>query len=332
MPSAIRIFILTLVIIGIACGDDVDDVPSDASSMLDAGPTDTQAPDSGTADGGRDDLGPTDADPVDLGTDTGTSDLGATDMGPIDTGGSMDTGVTDMGTTDLGPMDAGLPSSLEIIGVWASNFGAQEVITSTAFNRAAIRQFDNGQNFLVSQNSTTAPFFPGRFNRIVWTEPVNDRFFYCTVDFDLPSLQAALASTRMADATNPEVSGCGGFPWTRLRRGISIRGDYLSNFGTLETITATIWSQSGPPMRLIDWDELQQWVVTRNDASAMFFPSLFNRIEFTTPSSTGSFFYCFTDFGVATATGAIGSSNRADRANPAASGCGMFPWTRLDPR
>ena len=85
-------------------------------------------------------------------------------------------------------------------------------------------------------------------------------------------------------------------------------------------------------MQIVDWDESEDWVVTQNSDEAGFFPSLFNRIEYTEPSSEGSFFYCFVDFGLETAEAAITSTATADASDPANGGCGGFTWTRLDPR
>lgn len=221
---------------------------------------------------------------------------------------------------------------LEIAGVWASNFGSEEVITEAGFNAADIREYDNDQNIALTQNPADAEFNPGLFNRIVWTEPTGDTFHYCFTDFGLDSLEAARAADTEADASDPDAGGCGGFPWTRLRRAISIRGEYESNFDGLETVTATVWQQGGAPMRLVDWDETENWVVTQNDDEADFNPGLFNRIEFTEPDASGSFYYCFVEFGLSTADEARDSTATADASDPETTGCGGFPWTRLDPR
>lgn len=291
-----------------ACGDDAD--PADGGS-LDVG-----------MDAGSPDTGP---------KDTGEGDSGAPDTGPEDMGDG-DGGTTDTGAEDMGGADGGTPDPLEIVGVYASQFGQEEVITEALFNSAAIRAYDNATNVLITQNSTTAEFGPGLFNRIEWIDLADDTFYYCFVDFGLETFEAAQNSMMTADPSDPDNRGCGMFPWTRLRRAVSIRGRYLSNFGGMETITATSWQQSGPPMRIADWSEMDNWVVTQNSSEAMFFPSLYNRLDFTTPDASGSFYYCFVDFGLMTADEARTSTQTADATDPENSGCGGFPWTRLDPR
>lgn len=256
----------------------------------------------------------------------GRADMGTAldDMGSgVDMGGAPDAGSSDMGTE---------PGPLEIRGIWASNFGSEEIITAETFNGTPIRSYDNDANFVITQNPSDSDFGPDLFNRIVWTEIESGRFFYCFVDFGLPTLQEALNSQMMADDTDPESGGCGGFAWTGLRRAIEIRGEYESNFGGMETVTATIWAQGGPPMGIVDWSDDENWVVTQNDMEADFNPSLFNRIVYTQPSANGSFYYCFVDFALDTAQAARESAMTADDSDPENTGCGMFPWTRLDPR
>ena len=108
--------------------------------------------------------------------------------------------------------------AFELIGEWTGTFG-DESISETAWNGVALMDFDNDANVAITQNSPTAEFFPDGFNRIVYTEPVNDSFFYCTVAFGLDTLMVAQTSTLTADATAPATSGCGGqFPWSDLTR------------------------------------------------------------------------------------------------------------------
>lgn len=108
-------------------------------------------------------------------------------------------------------------TTFELIGEWTGQFG-DETITETDFNGSAIAVYDNALNFVVTQTPEDAMFNPGLYNRIVYTEPANDAFFYCTVDFGLDSVDAALTSTQTADASSPATGGCGMFSWTGLMR------------------------------------------------------------------------------------------------------------------
>lgn len=106
---------------------------------------------------------------------------------------------------------------IEIAGDWVSNFDAVESISSDSWGDAAVTQFDNDDNVAITQNPDDAQFSPGAFNRIVWTEPSECTFYYCTVAFGLETEDEALESTATADDTDPETGGCGeSFPWTKL--------------------------------------------------------------------------------------------------------------------
>ena len=105
----------------------------------------------------------------------------------------------------------------ELVGEWSSLFG-DETITDTEWNGSAIVEFDEAMNFAVTQTPTSSQFKPGLFNKIEYTEPENDSFFYCFVDFGRDTAQEARTSTQTADASNPAVGGCGMFPWTQLTR------------------------------------------------------------------------------------------------------------------
>jgi hypothetical protein len=89
---------------------------------------------------------------------------------------------------------------------WTTAFGDGDPVTSS------IETFDNDENYLVYSGPD------GKYSRIVWTEIDGDSFYDCTVDFGLDTLDAALASEKTADDSDPDNAGCGGFPWTKLTR------------------------------------------------------------------------------------------------------------------
>ena len=122
------------------------------------------------------------------------------------------------GSTDAaGGGDATSGPSIEVAGSWTGSFG-DEVITAAAWNEVPVVEFDNDANVAITKNADDAPFGPGKFNKIVWIEPVGEVFFYCTVDYGLDSAEAAKATAKTADPSDPEKSGCGDFPWSKLTR------------------------------------------------------------------------------------------------------------------
>jgi hypothetical protein len=212
---------------------------------------------------------------------------------------------------------------IEVAGSWASNFGFDEEISDVSWGGATVISYDNDENFAVTQQPADDMFNPSKFSKVVWTEPAEGRFYYCTVDFGLATAAEAEASTKTADASDPATGGCSGFSWTRLALPIEIEGDYSSAFG-MESISSHLWGT----YTVHEYDNGANWAVTQNPDDDMFNPSKFNKVVWTEPSA-GRFFYCIVDFGRDTLEQAKSSSMTADSSNPAVSGCGAFPWTEL---
>ncbi|MFP4600527.1 MAG: hypothetical protein ACLFVJ_19890, partial [Persicimonas sp.] len=117
-------------------------------------------------------------------------------------------------------------SSLEIAGVYDSNHGAEVTITNDEWVsdspdypalELSVVEFDNDENFAITQNADDAEFDAEKFNKEVWTEPDSDGVFYhCTVDYSLDTAEEARNTSETADDSDPENSGCGDFAWTKL--------------------------------------------------------------------------------------------------------------------
>ncbi len=119
------------------------------------------------------------------------------------------------GDPDAGGAGSGsVEDALEVAGDWTGEFG-DESISDDDWNGAEIVAFDNDDNFAITRNADDADFDPGKFNKNVWTEPTDDGFHYCTVDFGLDSAAEAEATEMAADDEDLD-EGCGGFPWTQL--------------------------------------------------------------------------------------------------------------------
>jgi hypothetical protein len=122
----------------------------------------------------------------------------------------------DGGSADSGSKPGAGDDELEVAGEWSGEFG-DESISDDEWNGTPIVAFDNEDNVAYTQNADDAMFDPGKFNKLVWTEPTAEGFYYCTVDFGLDSLDDAKASKKTADTKMPEDMGsCGGFAFTKL--------------------------------------------------------------------------------------------------------------------
>ncbi len=125
------------------------------------------------------------------------------------------TGCDDTGT------DAPADAPFELEGVWTSDFG-EETITSatwTGYVAQTVVQYDNRENIAILRNPEDDQYAPGKYSRVVWTEPEGDAFHYCMVAFGQDTAAAAAAAPESAvDRTDLDEKGCGGFPWSFLTR------------------------------------------------------------------------------------------------------------------
>ncbi len=108
--------------------------------------------------------------------------------------------------------------TIEVAGTWESNFATVESISDTEWNGSAITQYDNNARLAITQNAADAEFSPSAFNKIVWTAPEGDVFYYCTIAFGLETEQEAVDAEDTSDDSDPLNSGCGGFGWTQLTK------------------------------------------------------------------------------------------------------------------
>ena len=141
-------------------------------------------------------------------------------FGVVAVGGWLVTGALGACVDD----DSGDPVAkdpIEIAGTWESNFG-DETITSTAWTNVApqaIVSYDNTANVAITKAPADAQFAPNTYSRVVWTEPANSEFYYCTTAFGLPTAEAAEGAPEAGiDRNDLGAKGCAGFAWSQLTK------------------------------------------------------------------------------------------------------------------
>jgi hypothetical protein len=107
---------------------------------------------------------------------------------------------------------------LEIIGAWNDNFAGTQIISATDWNGSAILAYDNATNVVYTQYPADNMYSPNKFAKTVYTDIVDSSFYFCALVFSADTLAAAQADTGVADATDPDHSGCSGFSWTKATR------------------------------------------------------------------------------------------------------------------
>lgn len=216
---------------------------------------------------------------------------------------------------------------LEIAGIWVSSFGEAQTITTLRWNEEQdIVTWDNDKNSVVTQNSLDAPYYPGAYNRIVWTEQDDDGFWYCTVDFGVESLEQVQAFDKIPDDTDPALSGCGGFAWTRLERSIEAAGHWVSASEGSLLITPEIWGENSIEF----FSNKQNWAITRNPPDAYYYPDYYNKVLWT-HAGDGTLLVCVIDRELKTLEEVVESEYLANATDPDFTGCRGEPWEQWTP-
>ncbi len=298
----------------VACSGTDDDTDVEDMSSMTVDMDSTQGGDMVVADMTVDE----DLSVVDMGSDMVTDE----DLGTL----------TDMGEdVDQSEDMGGEQEVIELEGSWASVYGL-ELIAGDVWGDVSIVVVDNAANVAVTQNADDAEYFPGLYNRVEWTELADDgSFYYCITDFGKDSVEDAQMEPTVADASMPDVGGCGGFPWTQLvpNEEIEIAGMYTSSFDAMESVSSESWDYGYAVASVSLFNNAANVAVTQNADDAEYYPGKFSRVEWTEPTEDGSFYYCITDFGKDSVEDAQMEPTVADASMPDVSGCGGFPWTRL---
>ncbi|MED5463318.1 MAG: hypothetical protein VX699_01590 [Myxococcota bacterium] len=215
-------------------------------------------------------------------------------------------------------------NTLEVIGTWASTWGT-DIITESSWNAAAIVEYDNVANTAIIQNPEDDEYNPGQFSKLVWTDIVEDVFYYCTVSYGLETVEEASGSENTADVNDLEGSGCGGFAWTKLVPAIEIHGDWATEWGT-ESITSFKWNTA----MVISYDNATNTAITQNPEDDEYNPAKFSKVTWTEPTAAGEFFFCTVVYGQETLQEAVAAEDTSDPESLEDDGCGGFAWSKVE--
>lgn len=225
------------------------------------------------------------------------------------------------------PTDDTTTDAIEVAGVFDDNYGGWVVIDGAVWGQTAIIQYDNAENWVVTQNAADAEYSPSAFSLTVWTEPDADgKWYQCTVAYGLATLEEALAAEDISDDSDPLNSGCGDFGWTEMtpREAIEVVGTWADNYGGSTLITASMWGDQ----HITDYDNTDNWTITQNASDAEYSPSAFNKVVWT-EAVDGVWYHCMVAYGFETADEAMAAEDTSDDTDPLNSGCGDFGWTEM---
>jgi hypothetical protein len=232
--------------------------------------------------------------------------------------------------TDL-PPDTDPPvddSALELGGVWEDNYGGWTFIDSEHWGSYAIHQYDNTENWAVTQNPASDEWNPEKYNLVVWTERTDDETWWtCTVGYGLETMEEALAFEDTSDDTDPATSGCGEFSWTQMvpKAAIEVSGLWDDNYDGQTEITPIWWGTS----RILDYNNTENWTITQNPADDEWYPSKYNLVVWTERAEDETWWACTVGYGLETMEDALTLEDTSDDSDPATRGCGDFTWTQM---
>ena len=219
-------------------------------------------------------------------------------------------------------------TDLEIGGLWSDNYGGWTSIDNASWGTKSILEYNNTENWAVTQNAENDEWSPNLFSFVVWTDATEDgQWFHCTVAYDLDSLADALAVEDSSDATDPENGGCGDFAWTAMspREPIELVGVWSDNYGGETDISTLMWGAA----HLREYDNQENWAVTQNPADDEWGPNQFNYVVWTEPSADTEWWFCTVAYGMDDLSSALATEDTSDDANPSEAGCGDFAWTQM---
>lgn len=149
--------------------------------------------------------------------------------------GGADTGVSDEGNEPapsaaqaaplLSTAQAGAPPSF-LLGEFEDDYGVRYTIDAELWQqghaaRYLIERWDSEGRYAIARNHAENPGEPGLFTRIDWVELTPEQgggdypWAFCYAVFDAEGVEQAVAATS-TDRDAPRT-GCGGFPFSRMR-------------------------------------------------------------------------------------------------------------------
>ena len=106
-----------------------------------------------------------------------------------------------------------------------------------------------------------------------------------------------------------------------------IAGSYVDDFGSAHIITDTTWTMYDTTLfHFVEVDNEGDWLVAHNDPTNDYNPDQYSRMDWMDDGTT--LWFCQTVYDAPDADTAA-TTAPADASDPAAGGCGGFPWSQL---
>jgi len=226
---------------------------------------------------------------------------------------------------------------IDIVGDYIDDYDIPHAITADGWTQGmgdtlsttTLTDVDNTASRAIGQNTADHPFAADAWSRYDWTF-ADGRLWYCQPVFDAADAAAAAAGAA-SDPADPATSGCGAFPWSGLTPAIApgIAGRYMDAFDTAHEVSGSRWSvgEGDDASHYIFTQVGDGWAIAFNDAGNGFNPGLWSRFDWAVVDEV--LYQCQSAYDAPSA--AVAGMASADATAPAEGGCGMFPWSALQP-
>lgn len=191
-----------------ACpADDGDDTAADSSGDTSSADTSGTSPTTTT---------PTTTSPTT--TSPTTTDADSSTAAATESGSESSEGTTADDAAESSEGSTTAADGIEVAGTWTDDFEGTHQISDTSWVSSygadsfpyTLDSYDNDADLAIGQSDDDATWA-----RFEWTFTDEGELYVCQIAFGLDTAEEA-ENAPHADATDPEVGGCGGFPWSRL--------------------------------------------------------------------------------------------------------------------
>lgn len=210
-----------------------------------------------------------------------------------------------------------LTPAIAVSGRWATDFGFDEVVSSSAWTGTTVVSYDNAARVAIAQLPADDQFNPSKFQKTVWIGPTDGEVWFCITAYGLDTAEAAAAAADASDASDLDA-GCGGFGWTHAVPGLAIGGEWTGDDGDVG-----ISSQALGDREVASYDNAARRLVVADGAA-------WRTVAWLLQGDT--LYLCEAAATAASPEAAMQAGVAADEGAPGTGGCGGQPWlafTRL---
>jgi len=220
----------------------------------------------------------------------------------------------------------------DIIGNFATSYSPYSISATKWIagpDQFNVTKYNSTNQYFIAQNGANNAWSASKYSRFDWHKDGTD-LYYCQIAYNKDTAADAEAVSNPT-FTNATATNCGVGQWTKLSTISDIIGDFSETAGTYKSqhsVSATQWLNGKSSYTLIKGNATGKYFIGLNNADNAWNASKYSRFDWA--KSGTDLYYCQSAYNKATAAEAEAVTT-SDSSDPANSGCGGFPWTKLTP-